>query len=269
MKKTTILKSFLCAGVAGGIAVSAHAQVLLQDNFDSYADQAAFEAVWTTVSSNAMTLDSSLSASSPNSVTQGAGTQSSYQAFTSTSGNILDVTFDLYDPAATNEGRSYLALQSRTGDLYSDGLNQLIAFGRYNNVSGGTYYYGRVAFGSGIVLGDGASDLTSSWFLLGGASATTSIGWHEMRLLGMPDADNPTTHMKLEFYVDGDLAGSVANVANQDYNLLVLGSNLTSSAAGGASFDNVSVIPEPSTYAAIFGGLALVGAFVYRRRVTK
>lgn len=31
-------------------------------------------------------------------------------------------------------------------------------------------------------------------------------------------------------------------------------------------YDNFQVIPEPSTYAAIFGGLALVGAFVYRRR---
>lgn len=40
-----------------------------------------------------------------------------------------------------------------------------------------------------------------------------------------------------------------------------------------ASFDNISVaisaVPEPSTYAAIFGGLALVGAVVYRRRQTK
>ncbi len=33
-----------------------------------------------------------------------------------------------------------------------------------------------------------------------------------------------------------------------------------------ALVDNVQVIPEPSTYAAIFGGLALMGAFVYRRR---
>jgi hypothetical protein len=31
-------------------------------------------------------------------------------------------------------------------------------------------------------------------------------------------------------------------------------------------YDNFQVIPEPSTYAAIFGGLALIGAFVYRRR---
>jgi hypothetical protein len=30
----------------------------------------------------------------------------------------------------------------------------------------------------------------------------------------------------------------------------------------------VEVIPEPSTYAAIFGGLALLGAFLYRRRQT-
>ncbi len=31
----------------------------------------------------------------------------------------------------------------------------------------------------------------------------------------------------------------------------------------------LAAIPEPSTYAAIFGGLALLGAFVYRRRVRK
>lgn len=41
----------------------------------------------------------------------------------------------------------------------------------------------------------------------------------------------------------------------------------------GARIDNISfsgleVIPEPGTYAAIFGGLALLGAFVYRRRLS-
>jgi len=43
------------------------------------------------------------------------------------------------------------------------------------------------------------------------------------------------------------------------------------SVSGNIQYDSVQLtaIPEPSTYAAIFGGLALVGAFVYRRRRMK
>ncbi len=40
------------------------------------------------------------------------------------------------------------------------------------------------------------------------------------------------------------------------------------SLSGNIQFDSIQLtqVPEPSTYAAIFGGLALLGAFVYRRR---
>jgi hypothetical protein len=267
MKRTMIRNSFLAAALAVGIVGSVHAQqLLLSDNFNGYADQAAFNAAWTPLSA-AMTYDAVNGW-----VTQGTAAQSSYQGFAATPGALIDLRFDMFDPAGTNAGRSFVALQARQGDTIGGTLDQIIAFGRYNNqTAGGAYYYGRVAFGSGMVYADGALAPTSSWFkVTGGGTATqTTIGWHSMRLVGAPDPTNPETHFKLSFYVDDVLAGTVANIANANFNFAVLGSGLTSTAAG-ASFDNlvISAIPEPSTYAAIFGGLALLGAFVYRRRLS-
>ncbi len=46
------------------------------------------------------------------------------------------------------------------------------------------------------------------------------------------------------------------------------GATFTSALITGTGMLNVSAIPEPDTYAALFGGLALAGAVIHRRRRT-
>jgi hypothetical protein len=71
---------------------------------------------------------------------------------------------------------------------------------------------------------------------------------------------------------DADLTGKTLGGTNILLNYYDINTGASNEATAEflqfAVFDNVrvEVIPEPSTYAAIFGALALVGAFVYRRR---
>lgn len=66
------------------------------------------------------------------------------------------------------------------------------------------------------------------------------------------------------------LASSATNTTHTSVSMTAMGAYWNFSTAGSqtAKFDefSVSVIPEPSTYAAIFGALALVGVIAHRRR---
>ncbi|MEX2381338.1 MAG: PEP-CTERM sorting domain-containing protein [Opitutales bacterium] len=88
---------------------------------------------------------------------------------------------------------------------------------------------------------------------------------------------NPATGWSLDLFETYDLSllGSFALSADLSahqgkvlqYGFLVSGLNANPDDILGNA--DVSVIPEPSTYAAIFGGLALLGALAYRRRAGK
>jgi hypothetical protein len=175
------MKLGTCLGAAivvlfGGV-YSAQAQVYVNDNFDGYADQAAFEAVWTplgcaagaaacgTFTPQSVQLNQDTSVSAPNSVYQGditeVGTNSNAQrnryTFATAAaeandtpqlvpGQKLTFSFDFYDNApALSPYRQYAQVMDGT---VGTGTNQLIAMGLNNNQtaanSGGNFYMARI-----------------------------------------------------------------------------------------------------------------------------
>lgn len=102
------------------------------------------------------------------------------------------------------------------------------------------------------------------------AIGTAGMAWHEMVIT--KSGDTVTWHMSgvliatVENYSSLNVGGD--NIFFNRYDF-----NATSSTTNGdmqfTLIDNISVIPEPSTYAVIFGGFALAGALVYRRRMNR
>jgi len=138
----------LCAAalVVAGAAPASAATIIINDAFDGYANQAAFEAVWTPSGASG-NLTSAQSVSAPNSIgTTAGGTQLNIRTFSAgvgtdivaTDANPLVWSYMFYDdpanlPVAGNTlGRSYGQLHGRRA---SDGaLNQLLAMGLWNAV---------------------------------------------------------------------------------------------------------------------------------------
>ena len=81
---------------------------------------------------------------------------------------------------------------------------------------------------------------------------------------------NDSTKVKLSFYVDDVLGGSIWNVAGAGANpymftYATVGIAVSTTGTGGSAFDNYSVVPEPSTFAlGLLGGLGML--WIARRR---
>src|SRR3954468_2070740 len=138
-------------GVAfGGLSV-AQGALIVNDSFDTYANQAAFDVVWTPIGTAAPTsavLSSTQSVSSPNSVQVPAesttnGKNRNRQSFSETStlsssgnlgiGDQLTWSFDSYDSnSAAAPYRQFSNLQDSTAPTAT---NQLVAMGLNNNQS--------------------------------------------------------------------------------------------------------------------------------------
>jgi hypothetical protein len=244
MRKVTlfaVLTSLVWAG-------SAYAAIM--DNYDSYADQAAFNAAWTPTGT-AMDLDTDgtpTPQSAPNTIHQGLVAQQSRLAVFGADKvalRDLNFSFDFYDGGAAL-GRTYGMVYSRATDGdWASGLNQIIAIGK-NNTIATTKYNVRIAFGS------------VNWVAMDAPSPDRSIGWHNMQVIA-DGALAPT----LNFYVDGLLGKSIALTQAQGdviMNYVVMGSGLSS--ATEAWYDNVSLTPEPASLML----LGLGGLFLARRR---
>lgn len=261
-----IATRILCLGIflAGMPLVSRSAPVLF-DNFDTYADTAAFDTVWTDNAGAGLSLNTATFASSPNSVwnaNYATAVASSREHMTAVSAFTLNFSFDFYDYTGQANSRDYAHLYSRNGDLFTGGLNNILRIGKYNNITT-TKYYGYSYLISGVIAGNGASDpaLSGGWFALGGAP-DRSIGWHEARITGEADPLNPGRAI-YKFYIDGVLGGSLANAAAPDYNWVVLGSGLTTASA--IAFDNVSVVAVPEPSALLFGLLGMAAVVCLKR----
>lgn len=242
MKKVTV--------ILVGLAFASVSQAAFLDNFDSYADQAALNASWTP-SGTAMTLATDQFVSSPKSIYQGTVAQQSWKNLAAADQVALrdmDFSFDFYDPNGTGSlARTYGMVYSRAGNNWTDGLNQILAIGKYNGIAT-TKYNARVAFGS------------VNWVALDAAtSPDRSVGWHTARIQG-DGATAPT----LTFSIDGLVGKTVGLSETQGdviINFVVMGSGLSST--HGMWYDNVSVTPDPATLALLgLGGLM----FARRRR---
>ena len=248
--------TLVAVGVATSLSFTALANLV--DDFDSYADNAALTTAWTVNAGSGLVLNTSESVSAPNSVVNpGTDAASIRRNMSGIPAGELDFSFAFHDYDG-GYARDYGMVYSRVGDEWTGGLNNLLAIGKYNNILT-NHYFARVSSTSGAVYGDGAVP-SGTWFALTGGP-NRSVGWHTAQITGAPDPNN-VGRVVYKFYIDDTLAGSVANLAELDYNWVVLGSGV-STAPSGIAFDDLSVVPEASTF--LLGTLGLAGAVLVRR----
>jgi hypothetical protein len=288
MRRFTALTAAII--VALGLS-TANAAIILSDKFDTYADQAAFQAAWPIApgATSSADLSTAQSKSPPNSIEiDGNATTNNLQRnqriFAET-GNVSPTqnmfwSFDFYDSnAAASPYRQHSNFQDTTAP---SGTNQLIAMGLNNNQtvanSGGNYYMARILGYNPTAVADPDGGPAES---VGGSGAffklndfgvgLRSTGWHNLRVV-LSSNDGLSTDY--DFYVDGVLAERVHNVGTaasiRSYDNIRIGSGL-SNANNAAYYDNVRVqtgsqflIPEPGTL--VLCGLALIGSLGFVRR---
>jgi hypothetical protein len=277
------------------IAQASWAAVVVDETFDGYADQAAFEAAWAPIgsvapSSASLSIEQSVSPSNSVKVggfstisPTGATAQRNRLTFADTGitiiGSSLTFSFDFYDSsAAASPYRQYSNLQ----DTIAPGsTNQLVSMGLSNNQSsansGGNYYMARILGYTVPTTADPDGGPAES---VGGAGAyfklndfgagLRSTGWHNLKVVLSTDDGLSTDY---SFYVDNVLAERVSNIGTaasiRQYDNIVVGSGLTN-ANNAAYYDNFSLVfavPEAGSLAA-FGvfGLASLGGVWLRRR---
>ncbi|MEO6436381.1 MAG: PEP-CTERM sorting domain-containing protein [Tepidisphaeraceae bacterium] len=241
------------------LAGTAPAAILIQDNFDSYATQAAFVAAWPVVSTSVPsgTLSTVQASSVPQSINQATTAQRNQRAFTESgtpsAGAPIEFSFDFYD---ADDSLSPFRQQSNLQDSPASASGQLISMGLNNNQAsagdGGNFYMARI-------LGyDGGTGLSAYFKLNQGSAPLRSTGWHNLKAV--------LTNTDIKFYVDNILSATevTAVQATRSYDLVRIGSGLSSTAE--AFVDNVLVqtIPEPTAFALF--GVAAAGMAMRRRR---
>lgn len=172
-----------------------------------------------------------------------------------TSGDVWAVVSSLGTIASASEGSSFWGMQDLDNPNGGGSFNHIIEFNSVDISSYGTvqltFDYNAFGFDAGDDLlyqiaistdGTDATDFGSEIFLIDGLNngGVSTTGWDTLTLT---------------------LDSSVTNVA-----LRLIGNQNGAGDYGG--FDNVSLsaIPEPSTYAAILGGLALGMIYIRRRK---
>ena len=278
-----------CSTLAPFVTQSA---VLVNDNFDSYANQAAFEAVWTpigTVAPTSAELSTAQASSGPNSIrVPGTATtgQSRNRLTFGESGSLttlslISFSFDFYDSAPTGAPqRNFANLQDSTAP---SATGQLIAMGFNNNQtganSGGQFYMARILGYTVPTTADPDGGPAETGTLGAGAFfklndfgvGARSLGWHNLRVDITTDDG---LSADFAFYVDGLLAERVSNVGTaasfRSYDNIALGSGLSNGSTE-AFFDNmrleVTAVPEPGVTALL--GLGLAGLIAFRRQARK
>jgi hypothetical protein len=248
-RKDFFALSVLSLALAAG---TTHAAIFLNETFDGYADQAAFQAAWTPVAATELlTTEQFTSAGQAvKGLTTAARNQRSVGeigALTGSSDKII-FRFNYYDSAgAASAYRQFAELDDSSapgasGQLFAMGLNNSIA---------STFYMARV-------LGFDGGNGSGAFFKLDGIGAPTrTTGWHSL------EADIYDNEVK--FFVDSILSKDIDTTALTDRSLdfVKIGSNVSSTQV--AYYDDVyverTVVPEPTSMGlGLLAGLVFLGA---------
>lgn len=228
------------------------AAVVIQDDFESYADTAAFQVVWGNAGLGTLATaagNPGQSAAHPG----GADNTQSFTTFNPTATEHLRLTGQMFDDATSANKRISIGLRNGAGA-------NILEMGFYNAPS---HYAARVVlFASG--------DPSPSWvaFKDGGGAALASpvAGWHTFSV----EISDSTVDFSLDLGSDGSIDStlSFAAVAGATgFNQLRIGGpSGVSSTFGGANFDNLVLetitVPEPTSA----GVCALLGCLCMVRR---
>jgi hypothetical protein len=234
----------------GSSSAASAAGVFLDEHFDGYADQTAFQTAWAPNTTTA-TL----------STEQAVSLNQSVKGLTTASRNMLTVgeigllngssdtvifRFNFYDSSGSAAAyRQYAELDDSTAP---GAAGQLFAMGLNNNIAS-TKYMARI-------LGfDGGSGSGAFFKLDGIGSPDRSTGWHSL------EADISDT--SVSYFVDGILSKTLDITALTDRSLdtVKIGSNLSSTQV--AYFDDVHIeritVPEPSALSLLLLGAGGIG----------
>jgi hypothetical protein len=239
--------------VAGFIA-SAAVAAIIQDDFESYADTAALNLVWTRSLGTDADTYLEIGANGPTwpgekcvrHTTVAARRDFTFPDIQIEPNGYLVWQFDYYDFVGnTADPRQYCQILARS-EQGGGSLAELLSVGQYNAAANHNRnkYQLRVAFNSAI-----------NWINM---NTDRSVGWHTFRV--------EIHRTYADFYVDGVLdTGNLAlnpNATALWWYQVRIGSGL-SSAGGQARYDNMLLyyVPEPSAVV-----LLVVGALALRRR---
>ncbi|TWT78436.1 hypothetical protein Pla123a_12280 [Posidoniimonas polymericola] len=254
------MKKILCMAAMLLPACYANGAVIVDEDFDSYADTTALGGVW---SLGDGTLDTVLG--NPSQSLYHPGTGASFSGANTNSlsfaeiapgpGEKLVFSADIYDDGASANKRTSAGLREAAGA-------NIIEMGMYNSPN--HYAYRAILFGPGDPSWVAFSGLVDD----GGAAIENEPveGWHRFTA--------EVTATNIDFMLDLNSDGTInatasVPIAPNDLGFDIIrlgGPSDLGSAGGGANFDNISLelVPEPASLA--MGLLSVIGLVGVRRR---
>lgn len=261
------MKRIVVLGIAGLLACAASASAAWSENFDSYADQAAFDAAWPQWGTWSPARTQNLLVGYDH--TTGTGNSVfglsvcndniSYRA----KHNIGDLTDYKVTGVANTWGEKPLVVTwwfEDTMELTAGTLRKYESLYAYSGNAGSPPNYGAAGWSLAGYIQSGIYHPTSptkySWRNTGTWAATSvnrTAGWHEFKVEVFPT--------KTDLYIDGVLAATGAKDNTiYSWDTFIIGEGYTS--AQDAAVDDISVTPEPATLLMLAAG----GLLLRRRR---
>lgn len=246
-------KILTLAGVAMALSAALAVPSQAAYFFDDF--EAGFGA-WTVGVGSGLTWTDDVTDPTNKVVVQGTAAASSYVVFSAPLHVGLTVSWRFYDPGAATNVRHYLQLRSYVDAPSFTGLQELLALGSYNTAGVATNQYnGRSAFGIG--------GTNQGWF---NTNVARSVGWHDMSIVITGGEGTGGAGKGLaSFIVDGNATENIAFMW-KPFNMIVLGSGLSSTNPGNYQYDDVKVVPEPASLIALGAGLVSMVGLARRRR---